>query len=74
MDRFFATLTAIACIALCLAPFAAASAQTGAAATKQMQDTQRAAQKKARAAKGGNAQDQMKAKKESTSAPASDAR
>ncbi|CAB3748026.1 hypothetical protein [Paraburkholderia solisilvae] len=74
MNRSFAAaLAAAACVTLCLASFDDALAQTGAAATKQMQDTQRAAQKKARAAKSGDTQDQMKGQKESAPAPASDA-
>jgi hypothetical protein len=74
MKRFFtAALAVTACIALCLAPFDQASAQMGAAATKQMQDTQRAAQKKARAAKGGATQDQKNSQKETPPASAADA-
>ncbi|MGA7776247.1 MAG: hypothetical protein WCA85_00800 [Paraburkholderia sp.] len=45
-------------------------AQTGAAATKQMQDTQRAAHKKARDAKS-TTPDHAKKKSENASAPAS---
>jgi antitoxin component of RelBE/YafQ-DinJ toxin-antitoxin module len=74
MTRFRAvSSTVTACIALCLAPFDPASAQMGTAATKQMQDTQRAAQKKARAAKSGATQDQMKTQKETPPASASNA-
>jgi hypothetical protein len=65
MNHFRAVFLAVtACIALCFASFDQASAQMGAAATKQMQDTQRAAQQKARAAKSGETQDQMKTPKE----------
>ncbi|MFM0007529.1 hypothetical protein PQR57_42120 [Paraburkholderia dipogonis] len=44
-------------------------AQTGAAATKQIQDTRRAAQKKTREAKS-DTRDQTKKKNETTPAPA----
>jgi hypothetical protein len=80
VTRFRPFVSAItACLVLCFASFDHASAQTGAAATKQMQDTQRAAHSKARAAKGnkdnqgGATQDQMKTRKPTPPASATDA-
>jgi hypothetical protein len=73
MNRFYAAASAIeACIVMCSVSPTDVLAQTGAAATKQLQDTQRAAQEKAREAKS-NTRDHMKKKNEARPAPASGA-
>ncbi|HEY3599323.1 MAG TPA: hypothetical protein VGL08_17645 [Paraburkholderia sp.] len=70
MNGFYFAAPAIsACIIMCCMSPIDVSAQTGAAAMKQMQDTQRAAQKKARKAKSDTS-DQMKKENETPPAPA----
>ena len=72
MNRLSAAVPAIAA---CMVMYCVSSSdvwgQTGAAAAKQMQDTQRAAQKKARDAKNSKP-DQMKKEDAAAPAPASD--
>jgi hypothetical protein len=62
----------VSCVVLSLLSTPAAFAQTGAAATKQMQDTQRKAQQKAREAKS-NAGQNTDAHDEKKAKPASEA-
>ncbi|MFM0008157.1 hypothetical protein PQR57_45525 [Paraburkholderia dipogonis] len=71
MSGFYVVAPAIAaCIAMYSISPTSVRAQTGAAATKQMQYTQRAAQKKAREAKN-DTRDQMQKENEAPPAPAS---
>ncbi|CAB3768509.1 hypothetical protein [Paraburkholderia humisilvae] len=77
MNRSFpAALAATTCLLLCVASVDYASAQTGGGVTQHMQNAQRTAHEKARAARSasGATQNQTKSKKEtSPQAPASDA-
>jgi hypothetical protein len=69
MNGFYVAAPAIAaCIVMYSISPTSVRAQTGAAATKQMQDTQRAAQKKAREAKSDK-HDQMKKENEAPPTP-----
>ncbi|TDY54904.1 hypothetical protein BX592_101360 [Paraburkholderia rhizosphaerae] len=87
-NSFSAVLAVATCVALSIAPVDYASAQTGGGVTRHMQNAQRSAHEKARAARGasgaasgaasgtanGAAQNQTKLQKEmSPPAPASDA-
>jgi hypothetical protein len=73
MNRRSAPASAlVSCVVLSLLSTPAAFAQTGAAATKQMQDTQRKAQQKAREAKS-NAARNTNANDEHKARPASEA-
>jgi hypothetical protein len=73
MNRFYAAASAVeGCIVRCSVSPTDVLAQTGGAATRQLQDTQRTAQERAREAKS-NTRDRMNKNNETQPAPASGA-